>query len=129
MRTLTRVLPALLGMIATDALSADVSDRKDKRLTAELYFQWEEASDPQISPDGSRIVYVRRWPDVMTDRRFSNLWTVNFTAAITGHSPPVNTPTHRRAGLQTESGSHSYQIVTGILRFTFAGWIRDRLRE
>jgi dipeptidyl aminopeptidase/acylaminoacyl peptidase len=81
MRTLVRSLPALLGILATAALSADVNDNKDKRLTAELYFQWEEASDPQISPDGSRIVYVRRWPDVMTDRRFSNIWTVSFSGS------------------------------------------------
>jgi hypothetical protein len=43
MRTLVRSLPALLGLLATAALSADVNDKKDKRLTAELYFQWEDA--------------------------------------------------------------------------------------
>ena len=73
MRTLVRSIPALLGILGRAVLSTDVHDKKDKRLTALFYFQWEQASDPQIAPDGSRIVYVRRWPDIMTDRRFSNM--------------------------------------------------------
>ena len=32
-------------------------------------FQIQLPSDPQISPDGKRIVYVRRFADPMTDRR------------------------------------------------------------
>jgi acylaminoacyl-peptidase len=48
-------------------------------------FQYELAADPQISPDGARIVYVRQFADVMTDRRLSNLWIVNFDG--TGHRP------------------------------------------
>ena len=40
-------------------------------------FQLEYASDPQISPDGTKVVYVRNFMDVMKDRRRSNLWVVN----------------------------------------------------
>ena len=40
-------------------------------------FRVQVASDPQISPDGSRIVYVRNSADISTDRRVSNLWIVN----------------------------------------------------
>jgi acylaminoacyl-peptidase len=40
-------------------------------------FQLEHASDPQISPDGQRVVYVRNFMDVMKDRRRSNLWVIN----------------------------------------------------
>lgn len=39
-------------------------------------FQLEYASDPQISPDGKHVVYVRNFMDVMKDRRRSNLWSV-----------------------------------------------------
>lgn len=35
------------------------------------------ASDPQISPDGQRIVYARTFMDIMKDRRRSNLWIIN----------------------------------------------------
>jgi dipeptidyl aminopeptidase/acylaminoacyl peptidase len=41
-------------------------------------FNMEYVSDPQISPDGSRIIYVRNFKDVMTDKNLSNLWIVNF---------------------------------------------------
>ncbi|MGC1619687.1 MAG: S9 family peptidase [Candidatus Acidiferrum sp.] len=40
-------------------------------------FQIQLATDPQISPDGKKIVYVRRFADPMTDRRYANLWVVN----------------------------------------------------
>lgn len=41
-------------------------------------FQLEWVSDPQISPDGQKIIYVRNYNDVMADKSFSNLWVVNF---------------------------------------------------
>ncbi len=40
-------------------------------------FQLEHASDPQVSPDGQRVVYVRHFMDVKKDRRRSNLWVIN----------------------------------------------------
>ena len=46
-------------------------------LTAEDVFDLEFVSDPQISPDGSQIVFVRQWSDPQTDRNFSNLWIMN----------------------------------------------------
>lgn len=48
-------------------------------------FQIQLPTDPQISPDGKRIVYVRRFADPMTDRRYSNLWMIN--ADGTDHRP------------------------------------------
>jgi acylaminoacyl-peptidase len=41
-------------------------------------FNYEFVSDPQISPDGFRVIYVRNFKDIMTDRNLSNLWVVNF---------------------------------------------------
>jgi len=48
-------------------------------------FRVQVASDPQISPDGKRIVYARQSADVSSDRRVSNLWIVNFDG--TEHRP------------------------------------------
>lgn len=50
----------------------------DSRLTVANYFDMESVSDPRISPDGERIVYVRTWADIKTDKRYSNLWIVDF---------------------------------------------------
>lgn len=41
-------------------------------------FNYEFVSDPQISPDGSKIIYVRNFKDIMTDRNLSNLWIIDF---------------------------------------------------
>jgi acylaminoacyl-peptidase len=40
-------------------------------------FDLEIATDPQISPDGARVVFVRNFNDIMKDRKRSNLWIVN----------------------------------------------------
>jgi len=48
------------------------------RLTPLDVFSVQVAVDPQISPDGRRIVYVRQSADLSSDRRVSNLWIVNF---------------------------------------------------
>jgi len=54
-------------------------------------FNMEYVSDPQISPDGSKIVYVRNFKDVMTDRNLSNLWIVNFDGS---NNRPLTTGNH-----------------------------------
>jgi dipeptidyl aminopeptidase/acylaminoacyl peptidase len=41
-------------------------------------FDLETASDPQISHDGTKVVFVRNYSDIMKDRKRSNLWIVNF---------------------------------------------------
>src|SRR5258705_11528796 len=41
-------------------------------------FEMQTAISPQLSPDGARIVYVRQFADIMTDKRYSNLWIVGF---------------------------------------------------
>ena len=56
-----------------------------KRLTVNDVFNLETVADPQISPDGKRIVYVRNFTDIMTDRRVSNLWIINTDG--TDHRP------------------------------------------
>ena len=54
-------------------------------LKPEDVFQFEFAGDPQISPDGKQVVYVRQFADIMTDRNYSNLWIVNVDGS--GHRP------------------------------------------
>lgn len=40
-------------------------------------FELEWVTDPQISPDGETIVYVRNGMDIMNDQRIKRLWMVN----------------------------------------------------
>jgi dipeptidyl aminopeptidase/acylaminoacyl peptidase len=47
------------------------------RLTIDLFLDWEWASSPQISPDGSRIVFTRRWTDKINDKYETDVWIMN----------------------------------------------------
>ncbi len=49
----------------------------DELFTAEDIFSLEYASDPQISPDGTKIVYVRNSNDIMNDGTNTNLWLID----------------------------------------------------
>ena len=40
-------------------------------------FELEWVDQPQISPDGKTVVYVRKGMDIMTDRRVGRLWLIN----------------------------------------------------
>jgi acylaminoacyl-peptidase len=80
-------------------------------------FDLETASDPQISPDGDRIVFVRNFNDIMKDRKRSNLWIVNsdgselrpITAGSEIDSSPRWSPDGRRL-LYVSTGDGSAQI-------------------
>lgn len=63
----------LIWLLAGAAPVAVVAQQK---LTPADLFKFEYAADPQISPDGQWVAYVRQWQDVMTDRRYSNIWLV-----------------------------------------------------
>src|SRR3954463_14556633 len=69
---------AALGAVVLFVGSATAADPlAPKRLRSLDVFQLEYADDVQISPDGSRIVYVRVSHDIMTDRARRNLWIIN----------------------------------------------------
>ncbi|MDH3734632.1 MAG: S9 family peptidase [Gemmatimonadota bacterium] len=75
------ILATTLGVTALEAQSG--AERTP--LQAADIFELETIADPQISPNGDRVVYVRRRADIMTDRRLSNLWIVD--ADGSGHRP------------------------------------------
>ncbi len=101
-----------LGAIAPGAFASG--------LAATDAFELELASDPQISPDGRTIVYVRQFADVRTDRRFSNLWRVDFdggnhrplTTGAYGDSSPRWSPDGTRiAFLSNREGSSQAHML------------------
>src|SRR5687768_15013208 len=75
MKDILQVL--LLGFLALPATAAAQGvDRKD-RITLDMYLEWEQVQDPQISPDGRQVVYGRRWVDKVNDEWKSSLWIMN----------------------------------------------------
>ena len=61
--------------------SANAVSQTENQISSNLkitdIFDMEFISDPQISPDGSKIIYVRNFKDIMTDANYSNLWIIN----------------------------------------------------
>ena len=83
-----RFIHALVVMTAaiTPALANDETGGRDPAfLSPADVFNIEVASDPQISPDGSAVAYVRRSNDIMTDRTRNRIWMVALNGR--GHRP------------------------------------------
>ena len=104
MRTRPYLIAALaLAATALAAPAQQVTERADTegapaprratdRLTLEDYLEWENAQDPQLSPDGRQIIFTRRWIDKINDRWESSLWIMNADGSrarflIEGSSP------------------------------------------
>lgn len=60
------------------SLSQFVQAQTTQKLELIDVFNLEFVSDPQISPDGRQVIYVRNFKDIMTDKNLSNLWIINF---------------------------------------------------
>ncbi|MCC7255684.1 MAG: S9 family peptidase [Dokdonella sp.] len=72
-----RLVSVLLAALLAGPALAAPAQQASRVLTGADLFNIEAASDPQISPDGKTVVYVRRSNDIMTDRARSSLWTID----------------------------------------------------
>ena len=63
-------------LISFLCLFSSLCAQDNKTLKPIDIFEMEGVSDPQISPDGSQILYVRSGSDVMKDKRYSNIWII-----------------------------------------------------
>ena len=87
---LIRVMSPLAMLLAATALAAPSSakpaDGPNPLFTGRDLFDLSSASDPQISPDGRTIAYVRRTADIMTDKLRSSIWLID---VATGEQRPL----------------------------------------
>src|SRR5439155_1075967 len=77
---MSRLWSIPLGFLALAAAVVPVSAQEtasDTLLTVDHYLDWEQVADPQISPDGSQIVYTRRWVNKIDDKWESALWIMS----------------------------------------------------
>ena len=67
----------LAALLVIPSVARAQETASDSLLTVNHYLDWEQVADPQISPDGSQIVYTRRWVNKIEDRWDSGLWIMN----------------------------------------------------
>lgn len=86
--TLALALLAAAPAAAQQQPHALPADAPTRAFTGSDLFGLSIAADPQISPDGRTIVYVRRSAEIMTDRMASSLWLID---VATGRQSPFAT--------------------------------------
>jgi dipeptidyl aminopeptidase/acylaminoacyl peptidase len=67
----------LCAVVLLSPQSVPAQSAPQGRFTVERYLDLEAVAEPQISPDGSQIVYTRRGVDKVRDRFQSSLWIMN----------------------------------------------------
>ena len=85
---------AALALGCSTAALAAPAEGPSSTFTGRDLFDLSAASDPQISPDGRQIAYVRLTADIMTDRARPSIWL-------------IDTATGRQVPLVTGTGSHN----------------------
>src|SRR3569833_3001103 len=75
--TSTKLAPLALLFVATclsPAAAAGPADAPNPTFTGRDLFDLSAAADPQISPDGRTVAYVRRSTDIMSDKARLLFW-------------------------------------------------------
>ena len=73
-RAVASSLALTLLSVAPARIAGAQETPSDTLLTVGHYFDLENVGDPQISPDGSQIIYTRRWVNKQEDRYETTLW-------------------------------------------------------
>lgn len=109
-----------LAVLLLFAAPAAAQEGPSRIFEARDLFSLEAASDPQISPDGSKIAYVRRSGDIMTDRTRPSIWLIDtrsgeqapLAAGPGAHSQPLWSPDGKRlAYISTAEGGAAQLFV------------------
>lgn len=84
-RSFTIVVTATLLSMSAATMAQDTAEQT-ANVHSDLFqpediFELEVASDPQVSPDGKTVVYVRRSNDIMSDSTRSSIWAIDIKGA------------------------------------------------
>ncbi|RZT54693.1 dipeptidyl aminopeptidase/acylaminoacyl peptidase [Sphingomonas sp. BK036] len=123
--TLAFLLLATTPAFAQHQPTAPLSEGPTRSFTGSDLFGLTIVADPQISPDGKTIVYVRRTGDVMTDKMQSSLWLIDVasgrqTPFATQGSSPRWSPDGARMAYVAPDGDGSQLFVRWLSGTTSA---------
>jgi dipeptidyl aminopeptidase/acylaminoacyl peptidase len=74
-RLTSRALYCALALSAAGIVQAQ--QRPQSKIALDEYLDWRDVQNPQLSPDGSQVIYTRRWIDKMNDRWETSLFIMN----------------------------------------------------
>jgi dipeptidyl aminopeptidase/acylaminoacyl peptidase len=109
------------SIFATPVLAHDAASTVS-RFEGRDIFALQVAADPQISPDGRSVAYVRRQGDIMTDRQKGAIWLVDVDSGrqrplVDGASQPRWSPDGRRLAYVAADAKGNAQL--------FVRWIAE----
>jgi dipeptidyl aminopeptidase/acylaminoacyl peptidase len=93
---------------------------KPRLLDKETFMNMESVGNPEISPDGKRIIFTRTWVDNIKDQYRSNLWIADvdgsrvreLTSGARNDSSPVWSPDGKRiAFLSDRDGTNQLHVM------------------
>ena len=85
-------LPSLLLSLLLLPVALAAQNEPDGTLKLQTYLDWESVSNPEISPDGSQIIYTRGWVDKINDRRASEIWVMEADGSRKRHLTDGSSP-------------------------------------
>ncbi|MBK8248523.1 MAG: S9 family peptidase [Gemmatimonadetes bacterium] len=105
------IVAAILGAAAPLAAQEKASDTL---LTVNHYLDFESVSDARVSPDGSRLIYTRRFVDKQKDAFESAMWIMNADGSenrfLARGASPVWSPDGTRIAYLAEGAPGGMQV-------------------
>ena len=97
---------SFLKFIPLILFSISLNAQLSKKFEPIDIFDIEYISSPEISPQGDKILFLRNFKYIMTDKNLSNLWLVNFDGS---NMRPITTGNHNAS---SPKWSHSGKMFT-----------------
>ena len=121
LRRLSTAAAVALSAAAAAPSFAAAQDEPDGTLKLETYLDWEWVGNPQLSPDGSEVLYTRTLVDKVNDRRSSSVWIMNADGSkkrfLVDGSSPQWSPDGTRIAFTAEGEPGGSQV--------FVRWMDD----